>query len=156
MDTVEKSVFTDREGDDQVETQFREVGEVVAPEGFAAEVSTDESNSAETTRTDAVAADVGQVDASGVAEHDGEDMALAVHQNADHVVGLAGEPGELVGELLGEGAGGPESTRVEALEGFALGCLETSILAVNGLRNGGLLGKRADDARESGGRPGGG
>src|SRR6185312_10584813 len=123
---------------DEVETEERQVVEVVAGERLTLQVSVDEAQAAETADAAAQTADVGQRQAVGVSHDDVADLAIATQKHADLTVEAAGDLGQVAGQLGGDHLPGIDPAAVGALQGADLGRLDTTDVAVD-LGDGSLL-----------------
>ena len=116
---------------DQIEAQEREVVEVVPGQRLAFEMRVDQAQAAEAADAAAQAADVGKGQAVGVAHDDVADGPLAAEQHADLAVELAGDFGEVPGELGGDHLTGVDPAAVGALQGADLGRFDAADVAVD-------------------------
>ena len=86
---------------------------------------------AQAVRAGAGAADVGQVELAGVADHDRLHVPLAVEQHADLAVRLPGDLGEVARQLGRDHLLGADAAAVGAAEGVELALLEAEGVAVD-------------------------
>jgi hypothetical protein len=122
----------DLDADEGVEAELGEVGLVlVGEEGLPLEVCAQEAEAAEAARADALSADVGEVEAGGVADDDELDLVLAVDEDADEAPQVVAEEGELCGELLRDEGAGAQAAVVELLQGLDGGVGEAGEVAVD-------------------------
>jgi hypothetical protein len=119
----------DHDGGDQIEAQQREVGEVVAGEGLAAQVGVDQAQAAEAAGGAAQTADVGQGDLRRVADEDVGDLAAPIDQHADLTVHRRRDLGEVAGQLGADHLGRGDPPPVDPLERLELARLEARDVA---------------------------
>jgi hypothetical protein len=116
----------------QIETEQRQVGQVVLRQLFATQVCVDAAQAAKAVGGNARTAQVGQFDALGVADDDRFDIALAINERTDLPAGLVREFGDLAGKLRRYDLLRRDAPRVELFDATKLIGLETLRVAVNG------------------------
>ena len=129
MDAAGQAVGQGLDGGHQVEPQQRQVGVVVAGERRGVEVGVDQPQAAQAVRAGAGPADVGEGELPGVADHDRLHVPLAVEQHADLPPHLAGELGEVAGQLGRDHLVGVDAAAPGPLQGLELGGLESEEVA---------------------------
>ena len=82
-----------------IESQQRQVGQIVVGEGFVVEVRVDQAQPAQTVAAAPVGGEVGKKHGTRVADHDGPDVSTAIQQDADLALDLARDLGKGAGEL---------------------------------------------------------
>ena len=105
-----------RDRDHRIESQEREVGEIVAGERLGAQMGVDAAQSAQAPAPGAHPAPIRQLDRARVAHHHVGDGAGPIDQHADLAPGLAGQLGEVPREFLGDQAIGRNLPPEEAFE----------------------------------------
>jgi hypothetical protein len=113
------------DGRHEIESQQGEIVQVVLRQLFAAQVRVDAAQATEAISRDALASEVWQLDAFGVADCDVFDVALAINEHADLSAGLVREFGELTRELRRDDSLRRNAPRVEFLDAAQLVGLET-------------------------------
>ena len=131
MDLPGQAVVPHLDGGHRVEPQQRQVGVVVAGERLAAQVGVHEPQAAQAVRAGAGAADVGQGELAGVADHHRLHVALAVEEHADLPVRLAGDLGEVARQLGRDDLAGVDAAAVGAAQRVQLARLEAEGVAVD-------------------------
>jgi len=97
-----EAVIAGVDGADEIETQEREVGEVVRGELFAGEVGVDQAEPLETAGGGAKPVEIRDQDVVVRSDDDIGRLAAAGDQDADLTVDLPGELRELAGQVVGD------------------------------------------------------
>jgi hypothetical protein len=118
------------DGHDEVEGEQGEVGEVVVVEGLTLEVRVNEPDPPEAPPPRPDTAEGGEVDGVGIAHHHVLHAAPTVDDDADLAPDVAGELGQLQGDLLGYDAARLQVAPVEPLERVDVAGLESRGVAV--------------------------
>jgi hypothetical protein len=118
------------DGSHEIESEEREIVQVVLRQLLAAQVRVDAAQPAKAIRRDALATEVWQLDPLGVADCDVLDVALAINEHTDLSSGLVREFGELAREFGRDDSLRRNAPRVEFLNAAQLVGLETLRVAV--------------------------
>jgi hypothetical protein len=118
--------------DHQIETQEREVGEVVLRQLFAAQVRVDAAQSAKAVFGDACSFQVGEFNAPRIADDNVFDVAFAVNQDADLPSCFVREFGELARKFWRNDLLWRDAPRVEFFDAAELVRFKTLCVAVYG------------------------
>jgi hypothetical protein len=95
-----EAILTDFDRRHRVETQKRQIGQVVAGQRLRRQVSVETPQSAEAPLGDTKPLQVGKHDLARVAHDNPLDLAFAVDEDADLTTDLTGDFGELTGEIV--------------------------------------------------------
>jgi hypothetical protein len=113
-----------QDGGDQVESQLGEIGEIVACQLFAAEVSVHQPDATKALGASASATQIGDLEAGGVADDDGFDGPSSIEEQTYLASGLDGDGEDGGGELLSDDLCGRDFSSIESLERGELAGLE--------------------------------
>jgi hypothetical protein len=113
-----------------------EVSEVVARElgaaaALRAQVRAQQADATKAPVTAALTADVWEVDAVSITDHDLVDATAAIDEHSDHPAELFREEGQLGGKFLGEDGALCDSSFVEFFEGLDLAGFELGQITMN-------------------------
>ena len=116
-------------GRHEIQPQQREIDEIVAGQRLVAQVGMDEAQAAEPASARSDAADLGQVDARGIAHEDVLDFAAPADEEPDLALELARQAAQERGQLGGSDLGRTQAPPVYALESVLLAGLEARDIA---------------------------
>jgi hypothetical protein len=116
---------------DQVELEARQVGDVIARQAFAKDVGVNEAHAAKASASGAMAPEIGQFEALGVADDDVLHTPAPVDDEPDLAVEVVGNRGELLCEVARDDFLDRNGAAVETFEDIALKGFEASRMAVD-------------------------
>ena len=134
LDGAREAVLEDLDGDDSVELEQREVGEIVFGEAVGTQGGVDQAHAAKAGRTGAPGPQIGQEHPMGIADDDLVHLAATVEDQPDATPGLARQLGEGASQRRRQERRAGDATAVQVAQGPGLLGLEAGGVAVQGVQ----------------------